>query len=139
MPACQESWQRLLFLYPAQQLRSPPAAPIAQLGSSLHCVMAVVGRSDACFSVPVDLVHTTADAALGTCAAGKTPEEIRRTFNIVNDFTPEEEEEVRSVPSKLQPTNGNAPSVCRPLLVETCLSWQRHHIAAWHVIILAAP
>ncbi|KAI9165647.1 hypothetical protein LWI28_017986 [Acer negundo] len=26
---------------------------------------------------------------------GKTPEEIRRTFNIANDFTTEEEEEVR--------------------------------------------
>ncbi|KAK2656947.1 hypothetical protein Ddye_009999 [Dipteronia dyeriana] len=26
---------------------------------------------------------------------GKTPEEIRRTFNITNDFTAEEEEEVR--------------------------------------------
>ena len=27
-------------------------------------------------------------------ATGKTPEEIRRTFNIKNDFTPEEEEQV---------------------------------------------
>lgn len=26
---------------------------------------------------------------------GKSPEEIRKTFNIKNDFTPEEEEEVR--------------------------------------------
>ncbi|CAK9224487.1 unnamed protein product [Sphagnum troendelagicum] len=26
---------------------------------------------------------------------GKTPEEIKKTFNIKNDFTPEEEEEVR--------------------------------------------
>lgn len=26
---------------------------------------------------------------------GRTPEEIRKTFNIRNDFTPEEEEEVR--------------------------------------------
>ena len=26
---------------------------------------------------------------------GKTPEEIRKTFNIKNDFTAEEEEEVR--------------------------------------------
>lgn len=27
---------------------------------------------------------------------GKTPEQIRKTFNIVNDFTPEEEEAVRA-------------------------------------------
>jgi S-phase kinase-associated protein 1 len=26
---------------------------------------------------------------------GKTPKEIRKTFNIKNDFTPEEEKEVR--------------------------------------------
>lgn len=28
---------------------------------------------------------------------GKTPEEIRKTFNIKNDFTPEEEEQIRKV------------------------------------------
>ena len=33
--------------------------------------------------------------ALHALLAGKTPEEIRKTFNIKNDFTPEEEEEVR--------------------------------------------
>ena len=26
---------------------------------------------------------------------GKSPDEIRRTFNIKNDFTPEEEEQIR--------------------------------------------
>jgi len=31
------------------------------------------------------------------CIVGKTPEEIRKTFNIKNDFTPEEEEQVRGL------------------------------------------
>ncbi|XP_047332762.1 SKP1-like protein 1B [Impatiens glandulifera] len=33
--------------------------------------------------------------AVAEMIKGKTPEEIRMTFNIKNDFTPEEEEEVR--------------------------------------------
>ena len=34
-------------------------------------------------------------ATVASLIKGKTPEEIRRTFNIVNDFTPEEEAHVR--------------------------------------------
>ena len=34
---------------------------------------------------------------------GKTPEEIRKTFNIKNDFTQAEEEQVRRI-NKCQPT-----------------------------------
>ena len=34
-------------------------------------------------------------ATVASLIKGKTPEEIRRTFNIVNDFTPEEESNVR--------------------------------------------
>lgn len=33
--------------------------------------------------------------AVANMIKGKTPEEIRRTFNIKNDFTPEEEEQIR--------------------------------------------
>lgn len=39
----------------------------------------------------LDLTCTTVSMML----KGKTPEEIRKTFNIKNDFTPEEEEDVR--------------------------------------------
>ena len=35
-------------------------------------------------------------AKVASLIKGKTPEEIRQTFNIVNDFTPEEEAEVRA-------------------------------------------
>ena len=34
-------------------------------------------------------------ATVASMIKGKTPEEIRAHFNIQNDFTPEEEEEVR--------------------------------------------
>jgi len=34
-------------------------------------------------------------AKVATMIKGKSPEEIRKTFNIKNDFTPEEEEQIR--------------------------------------------
>ena len=34
-------------------------------------------------------------AKVATLIKGKSPEDIRRTFNIVNDFTPEEEARIR--------------------------------------------
>ncbi|KAF8410397.1 hypothetical protein HHK36_002926 [Tetracentron sinense] len=40
------------------------------------------------------LMHLTG-LTFADMVKGKTPEEIRKTFNIKNDFTPEEEEEVR--------------------------------------------
>jgi S-phase kinase-associated protein 1 len=41
-----------------------------------------------------DLLDLTCAKVASMCK-GKTPEEIRVTFNIVNDFTPEEEKQVR--------------------------------------------
>jgi S-phase kinase-associated protein 1 len=34
-------------------------------------------------------------ATIASLIKGKTPEEIRRQFNIINDFTPEDEAQVR--------------------------------------------
>ncbi|KAK1613198.1 hypothetical protein QYE76_036871 [Lolium multiflorum] len=41
-----------------------------------------------------ELLHLTCQT-IADMIKGKTPEEIRRTFNIKNDFTAEEEEEIR--------------------------------------------
>jgi S-phase kinase-associated protein 1 len=41
-----------------------------------------------------DLLDLTCDT-VANMVKGKTPDEIRKTFNITHDFTPEEEEQVR--------------------------------------------
>merc|ERR1712232_1133214 len=41
-----------------------------------------------------DLLDLTC-ATVASMIKGKTPEQIRTTFNIVNDFTPEEEAQIR--------------------------------------------
>lgn len=45
-------------------------------------------------NLPKPLLNLTC-LTVANMIKGKTPEEIRKTFNIPNDFTPEEEEEVR--------------------------------------------
>lgn len=40
-----------------------------------------------------DLLHTCCKAVANNTIKGKTPEEIRTTYNITRDFTPEEEAE----------------------------------------------
>ncbi|CAN0923057.1 SKP1-like protein 11 [Linum grandiflorum] len=42
-----------------------------------------------------DVDFAKVDQTVADMIKGKTPEEIRKTFNIKNDFTPEEEAEVR--------------------------------------------
>ena len=47
-------------------------------------------------------------AKVASMIKGKTPEEIRKTFNIVNDFTPEEEARVRGENKYEQSEDGQA-------------------------------
>lgn len=42
-------------------------------------------------------IGSLVNKTLSVLKPGKTPEEIRKTFNIKNDFTPEEEEQVSFV------------------------------------------
>lgn len=47
---------------------------------------------------PVNLISTHSDLGCRTVATmikGKSPEEIRKLFHIKNDFTPEEEAQIR--------------------------------------------
>ena len=54
-----------------------------------------LGERDQPGNPAVDQLLSQCCSEVAGMIKGKTPEEIRRTFNITNDFTPEEEEEVR--------------------------------------------
>lgn len=60
-------------------------------------------------------------ATVASMIKGKTPEEIRKTFNIVNDFTPEEEAQVSST----QHSSRNADAPCSRFVRRT--SGARRH------------
>uniref|UniRef100_A0A668UHN0 S-phase kinase-associated protein 1 n=1 Tax=Oreochromis aureus TaxID=47969 RepID=A0A668UHN0_OREAU len=46
-------------------------------------------------SLLLQLIHISVFSTVANMIKGKTPEEIRKTFNIKNDFTEEEEAQVR--------------------------------------------
>lgn len=58
---------------------------------------------------------------------GKSTEEIRKTFNIVNDFTPEEEEQVRKENEWLEDVSGSSVVVAMVILSDSstvcCRCW----------------
>ncbi|XP_057527240.1 SKP1-like protein 13 [Amaranthus tricolor] len=61
-------------------------------GLDLSILFDVIEAAD--FLYVKSLLELTCEA-VADMIRGKTPEEIRKTFNIINDFTPEEEAQVR--------------------------------------------
>lgn len=65
------------------------------ISEDLFCVDNMICCIQAANYMHIKGLLALACQAVANMIKGKTPEEIRKTFNIKNDLTPEEEEEVR--------------------------------------------
>ena len=69
------------------------------LGRSLECCSSpycwLIGRVQAANYLDIKALLDVGCKTVANMIKGKSPEEIRKTFNIQNDFTPEEEDQIR--------------------------------------------
>jgi hypothetical protein len=63
---------------------------------------------------------------------GKSPHEIRKTFNITNDFTPEEEEQIRRENEWAEDRGDTLDWTERPTLTSGSSSRQDEQYSRWN-------
>ena len=61
----------------------------------IHKVQASANRRQAANYLDIKALLDVGCKTVANMIKGKSPDEIRKTFNIQNDFTPEEEEQIR--------------------------------------------
>ena len=71
-------------------VRTPPTSPLLPLQALLRLTLLQAANY-----MDIKNLLDVGCKTVANMIKGKSPEEIRKTFNITNDFTPEEEEQIR--------------------------------------------